>query len=51
MDSENHAAVWAMISHARTCAFVAGRGLAGLAFDAKVHDVVAADGAVVDHDI
>ena len=28
-----------------------GRSLVGLAVDAQVHDVVAADGAVVDHDV
>jgi hypothetical protein len=34
------------------CAFLArGGGLVGLAFNAKVHDVVAANGAVVDDDI
>lgn len=34
------------------CAFLAGGGgLVGLAFDAEVHDVVTANGAVVDDDI
>ena len=28
-----------------------GRGLVGLALDAQVHDVVAADGAVVHHNV
>ena len=28
-----------------------GRGLVGLTLDAEVHDVVAADGAVVHHDV
>lgn len=28
-----------------------GRGLVGLAFNAQVHDMIAADGAVVHHDV
>lgn len=31
--------------------FGCGRALVGLAFDAKVHDVVSADGAVIDYDV
>jgi hypothetical protein len=34
------------------CTFLAGsRGLVGLAFNAEIHDVVTANGAVVDDDI
>ena len=34
------------------CAFFrCSRSLVGLAVDAKIHDVVAANGAVVDHDV
>jgi len=31
--------------------FTGSRSLVGLALDAQVHDVVAADGAVVDHNV
>lgn len=31
--------------------FAGRRGLVGLAFDAEIHDVITADGAVVDDDI
>ena len=51
--SWNTMEVEGVITHSPSdCTFFGGhRGLIGLAFNAEVHDVVAADGAVVHHDI